>query len=74
MPVDLGVQFEEEGYEAFLWWKEKQLLIATDPQVIADLTAMTVEIWLRRILRPIVYETLGQKRANINNPYIIPLP
>jgi len=67
------MSMEKETIEAFTFWREKQLLIATDPKVIDDLNTLTVEVWIKRILRPPVYETLGQKRADIKNPYIIPV-
>jgi len=66
--MDLGAQFEKEAIEAFDYWKAKQLALAIDPKIIDDLTNLTVEMWIRRILRQPVYESLGEKRANINDP------
>jgi len=73
--MDLGAQFEKEAIEAFDFWKAKQLAIVTDPKLIDDITNMTVEIWIRRILRQPVYESLGEKRANIDDPgsFFVPI-
>ena len=64
--MKLKKAFSADLKEAFEYFKSKQLESATDPAVIAQVQAITLEAWVSNMLRKPVYELIGEKRANVD--------
>jgi hypothetical protein len=65
--MELGNRFSEDLAEAFEYFLTKQEKAAgEDPATLAAVRALTAERWVMNNLRKLVYDLLGEKRANVD--------